>query len=70
MTALLRFNVTDNVTELGIDGTEDGTVCKCIALLPGCVFDRTYWDFDLRIDGKPDVAARLCHAISLNLLRP
>jgi hypothetical protein len=70
MTTLLRFNVIDNVMELGINGMEDGTVCKCIALLPGCVFDRTYWDFDLRINGKPDVAARLHHAISLDLLRP
>jgi hypothetical protein len=70
MTALLKFNITDNVMELRINGTEDGTICKCIALLPGCMFDRTYWDFDLRIDGKPDVATRLHHAISLDLLRP
>jgi hypothetical protein len=69
-TAFLRFNVTDNVMELGIDGTEDGTVCKCVAFLSGCVLDGAYWDFNLRIDGKPDIAARLCHAIGLDLLRP
>jgi hypothetical protein len=61
---------TDNVMELRINGTEGGTICKCIAFLPGCVLDGAHWDFNLRIDSKPDLAARLCHAIGLDLLRP